>query len=271
MELVLVETGDFRDISHFFHFMEMLFVGLVEMKQRGVVPRDITRINIPHWPHESWKGKEQNHNKWVLDRIFKKAAVVHAPVEEGALVVDRAAHNGGNINKMWTKHIRSFDPYEWSKFLDLPRPREKLPVVTYINRQSSRRRLADHDHECLVKCLRGVNGIKFQVLNMEDYSFGEQVEFMNETDLLIGVHGNGLTHAAFMNPHRAVCEIYPQGMTFQWDYYTLSKMMGHEYLCIFNGVPVPPYIFNKTRPPCMAGGVAEAPILGMIEQIKEEK
>ena len=139
----------------------------------------------------------------------------------------------------------------------ISRPPGKLPVVTYISRQNSNRRLADHDHEIIVKCLNGVDGIIFQEIVMENYSFEQQVQYMNETDLLLGVHGNGLTHAAFMKPHRAVCEIYPPGMSFQWDYCTLSKMMGHEYLCIFNGVPIPPCIFTdpglREHPSCTGG------------------
>jgi hypothetical protein len=253
--------------------MEMLFVALVEMRDRGVEPQDITRLNIPHWDHPSWKGKGVNHNEWVVNRIFKNATVVHYPVyTPDALVVDRATQNKGAINKMWTKHIRRWDPWQWSRFLDLPDTQEKLPVVTYINRQNSNRRLTDRDHESIIKCLGDLGGIIFQVVVMENYSFEEQVKFMNETDVLLGVHGNGLTHAAFMKPHRAVCEIYPVGMTFQWDYYTLSKMMGHEYLCIFNGVPVPPYIFNSMRPPCAVWGDTNlVPLLGLIQQVKEEK
>jgi len=277
MELVLIESGNFKDISHFFHFIEMLFVALVEMRERGVAPHDITRLNIPHWNHPSWKGKGVNHNEWIVNRIFKNAMVVHDSVyTPNALVVDRATQDKGTINKMWAKHIRRWDPREWSRFLDLPDTQEKLPVVTYINRQNTRRRLSDADHTSIIKSLNGVNGIVFRDIIMENYSFEQQVDFMNETDLLLGVHGNGLTHAAFMKPHRAVCEIYPTGMTFQWDYYTLSKMMGHEYLCIFNGGTVPPSIFNspgpRDHPSCgELSEMALVPLLGMIQQIKEEK
>jgi hypothetical protein len=258
--------------------MEMLFVALVEMRERGVVPQDITRLNIPHWDHPSWKGKGVNHNEWVVNRIFKNATVVHYPeYTPGALVVDR--EDGPRpypFDKLWGRHIRRWDPWEWSRFLDLPATQEKLPVVTYISRQNSNRRLADADHESIVKCLNGVDGIIFQEIVMENYSFEQQVQYMNETDLLLGVHGNGLTHAAFMKPHRAVCEIYPPGVTFQWDYCTLSKMMGHEYLCIFNGVPIPPCIFTdpglRERPCCVGWSeMALVPLLGMIQQVKEEK
>jgi hypothetical protein len=277
MELVLVESGNFKDISHFFHFVEMVFVALVEMNEKSLVPQDITRINIPHWSDPSWKGKGVKHNEWVVNRVFKNATVVHDPVyTPGALVVDRATQDKGAINKMWAKHIRRWDPWQWSRLLDLPAPQKKLPVVTYINRQNTRRRLSDADHTSIIKCLDNVDGIIFQSIVMENYSFEQQVEFMNETDLLLGVHGNGLTHAAFMKPHRAVCEIYPPGMPFQWDYYTLSKMMGHEYLCIFNGVAIPPCIFNdpglREHPSCAGWSeMAAAPLVGIIKQIKEEK
>jgi len=115
-----------------------------------------------------------------------------------------------------------------------------------------------------------MKGIKFLNISMEEYSFEEQVNFANATDLLVGVHGNGLTHAAFMKPHRAVCEIYPTGTEFQWDYYTLSKMMGHEYMCMFDGDVVPPSTFTLGRAPCTKPGLWLTPIVGMITQLKEE-
>ena len=73
-----------------------------------------------------------------------------------------------------------------------------------------------------------------------------------------------------MKPHRNVVEIFVPGITFQWDYYTLSKMMGHEYTCIFNGSPVLPYMFNLVNSTCQQDDFPTDIIKGIVEQIKEE-
>jgi hypothetical protein len=105
---------------------------------------------------------------------------------------------------------------------------------------------------------------------MEDLSFEEQVKAIQRTDLLISVHGNGLTHSAFMKPHRNVVEIFVPGVQFIWDYYTLSKMMGHEYTCIFNGGPALPYMFNLGNGVCQRDTFPMEILSGIIAQIKDE-
>ena len=273
--IILQESGSFKDISHLFHFMELLFIAIVEIGNRGWEPSSVSTISIPHWPHESWKGKEQPHNEWILNKIFKNSAVTHELVcGTDVITVDREAYDCGNINKTWSKYIKSFDPYSWARIIGTPLPELHLgkPVVTYINRQGAKqRRLSPAMHEKLVQSFENNLEIKFNNVTMENIPFEKQVEIMNATDLLVGVHGNGLTHAAFMKPHSSVCEIFVHGTQFQWDYYTLSKMMGHEYVCIFNGTPALPFMFNKSRPVCTNDDFDPVVISGMIDQIKEEK
>lgn len=74
--------------------------------------------------------------------------------------------------------------------------------------------------------------------HMETMTLGEQLELDRRTDLLIGVHGNGLTHSIFMQPNRFTVELYPKGVRRFWDYYMLSVCNAHQYLRVFDGVPV---------------------------------
>ena len=276
MELVLTESGDFRDISHLYHFIELLFVGLVKLDQVGKSPGDVTKVNIPHWPQESWKGKGHPHNEWILRKIFKNLEIIHEDFEDNSdtVIVDRNLCDNGNVNKTWIKYMKYFDEWKWSRMIGTPRCSRGKPVVTYINRQDDTKGRVLHPqvHYNLVKYLNDRDDIKFQNLKMENFNFEEQVRFMQGTDLLIGVHGNGLTHAAFMPPHSAVCEIFIPGIQFHWDYYTLAKMMGHEYMCIFNAMPTPPYMFNNSRDiVCQTDDFDPVLLGGLITQIKEEK
>tara|TARA_R110002096_G_scaffold393812_3_gene588893 strand:+ start:6627 stop:7466 length:840 start_codon:yes stop_codon:yes gene_type:complete len=277
MELVLTESGNFRDISHLYHFVELLFVGLVKIDRLGKLPQDITKINIPHWPDDSWKGKDHPHNEWILKKIFTNSEIIHEDFEDNmnTVIVDRNLCNNGNVNKTWIKYMKFFDEWKWSRMIGTPPCTQGKPVVTYINRQNDPkgRILTPGVHDKLVKYLSDRDDIKFLNLRMENFNFEEQVKFMQNTDLLIGVHGNGLTHAAFMPPHSSVCEIFIPGIQFHWDYYTLAKMMGHEYMCMFNAMPTPPYMFNSISENivCQTDDFEPCLLRGMIDQIKEEK
>jgi len=275
--LILNESGEFKDIAHLFHFVELLFIGLVKLDFKV---SDVNNICIPHWPDPSWKGKEQKHNEWIINKIFPNVKVIHKIDETHEnILVDRGQCEEGNImNKCYAKYIRMFDPYKWSSLLTISSQPSLKPIVTYIDRQSaSRRKLPPDMHNKLIHFLYSQSDITFQPVKMEKLSFEEQVNVAQKTDLLIGVHGNGLTHTAFMRPHRSVCEIFVPGVPFIWDYYTMSKMMGHEYLCIFNSNPSLPYMFNLSY--CKFGGNVLCEtcnfdpriLLGMISQIKEEK
>lgn len=275
VKLVLTETGTFRDIAHLFHFIELLFVGIVTLTSRGYNLDDVDTVSIPHWPHESWKGKFHNHNEKILNKIFKNFKISHESfdkVSKDVVWIDRAECDKGEMNKMWAKYMAKFNPYLWSIRLHGPERvmrQNPKPVVTYISRQNTNRCLPDSTHRELVAYLKGYSGIVFMPVQMEDYSFEQQLNIASSTDLLIGVHGNGLTHAAFMRPRRNVVEIFPEGMPFQYDYYTLSKMMGHEYTCIYSGGPAFVHTLTLESPPSCSGAF-ESEILGIIiRQIKK--
>jgi len=268
MWISLEESGNFADIPHLFHFLELLFIAFAKIKDH----RDVTRISFPQWTGDSWKGKDgKNHNEWIIKNIWPNIEI-GSGMGTPDLVVDRALLDKTNISKTWAKYIRHFDPYSWSRALKIPSNPGKLPRVTYVNRQSSsKRKLPPNVHENFVKFMNTIPGIEFIDIKMEIFNWDTQVQVARGTDLLIGVHGNGLSHAAFMHPHRNVIEIFVPDTIFEWDYYTLSKMMGHEYMCIFNSNICLPQMFVKNRwARCTSCSIPMEPISAVIDQIKEE-
>lgn len=78
----------------------------------------------------------------------------------------------------------------------LPDARGGKPVVTYISRQSTGRRLRKEDHAGLVRSLRELDAegvCEVHVVRMEGMSLKAQIELVARTSVLVGVHGNGLT------------------------------------------------------------------------------
>ncbi|KAE9407475.1 hypothetical protein BT96DRAFT_914486 [Gymnopus androsaceus JB14] len=121
--------------------------------------------------------------------------------------------------------------------LELPMPPKV--VVTYISRQGgSRRKLTQESHESLVAALKesaNRKGFEFIIMEAEKLTKDEQLRVIGRTNILMGVHGNGLTHLVFMPPTRvsAVIEIfYPGG--FAHDYHWTSRALGMPHFGVWN-------------------------------------
>ncbi|TFK33086.1 hypothetical protein BDQ12DRAFT_448647 [Crucibulum laeve] len=124
---------------------------------------------------------------------------------------------------------------EAQKSLGMP---EKV-VVTYISRQGvARRKLIAEDHAVLVAGLKDMadrRGWELNVLQAEKMTKDEQVQAAAKTTILLGVHGNGLTHLVWMPPTRASTVIemfYPEG--FAHDYQWTTRALGMSHFAVWN-------------------------------------
>ncbi|RDX47978.1 hypothetical protein OH76DRAFT_1353103 [Lentinus brumalis] len=115
---------------------------------------------------------------------------------------------------------------------------DKDIVITYISRQSARRHLLDDDHAALVQALEDMvkkHGWELNVVQAERLSKEQQLQIAAKTTILLGVHGNGLTHLIMMpvTPVSTVIEIfYPKG--FAHDYHWTSMALGMRHFAIWN-------------------------------------
>ena len=142
---------------------------------------------------------------------------------------------------MLLKYTPHFNAHSWHAALRrgarVEMRRQRAVRVTYIDRQGTKRQLSTESHTALVRLLGAIPGVELKQARMETLPFDEQLAIMRSTDVLIGVHGNGLTQQMFMSPRRYVVEIFPRrsSFAFRFDYSLLAKLMGHEHLLIFNG------------------------------------
>ncbi|KAF9241650.1 hypothetical protein BU15DRAFT_44807 [Melanogaster broomeanus] len=156
-------------------------------------------------------------------------------------------------NGLWWKSIRTA---VW-RFAGVTEQDEVTPefeetgkiVITYISRQSTRRRLIPEDHEALVNDLEalvrrknaeigdikatsgsGAKEWELNVVQAEKMTKDEQVRFAARTTILLGVHGNGLSHLILMPRTKvsAVIEIfYPGGFAHDYEWTTWALGMKH--------------------------------------------
>jgi hypothetical protein len=121
-------------------------------------------------------------------------------------------------------------------------------VITYISRQGSRRRLLVESHEVLVDALQALvdrknveastGGRKWElnIVQAERMSKDEQVQVAGRTTVMLGVHGNGLTHLILMppSPLSAVIEMfYPGGQAHDYEW-TSSEGLKMGYYAVWN-------------------------------------
>ncbi|KAJ7233719.1 hypothetical protein B0H12DRAFT_1143502 [Mycena haematopus] len=123
-------------------------------------------------------------------------------------------------------------------------PRLPMPakvVITYISRQSAgQRKLTPESHEGLIRELQDLiirKGGKWElnVVEAEKLSKDEQLQIAARTTVLLGVHGNGLTHLVMMQPTRisTVIEMFIPG-GFAHDYQWTTRALGMKHFAVWN-------------------------------------
>ncbi|KIY72239.1 hypothetical protein CYLTODRAFT_486459 [Cylindrobasidium torrendii FP15055 ss-10] len=227
------------------------------------------RFVVPFTTDEEWRDAYQ------MDAVLMRAAFPNSPIEasgfwrdlhdlnrtvmfERAAVINRAAAHRHSLGGKWfkmigstqtvevkegfwrpvresvVKNILGYFPVEWTG-----KGGRRKPVVTYISRQQgSRRKLADNAHDRLVDALKKLEeeGLcEVNVVNMETLQLRDQVALLAKTTIVIGVHGNGLTHLLWMPPSQssAVIEIFNPG-GYLFDYEILARNTGHKHYGIWN-------------------------------------
>ena len=99
-------------------------------------------------------------------------------------------------------------------------------TLTFIDRQKTRRLSSSTD---LLEALQAeFPAAIIQSVDFAELSIRDQVQMASRTDILIGVHGAGLTHAMFMPQGSCIVEILPKGVMHK-GFRNLGKLLGHLY------------------------------------------
>ncbi|KZT72152.1 hypothetical protein DAEQUDRAFT_809411 [Daedalea quercina L-15889] len=125
---------------------------------------------------------------------------------------------------------------DWAGSTSLSKPQSI--VITYISRQGARRHLIDEDHQALVHALTAMctaHHWELNIVQAENLTHDEQLKLVARTTVLLGVHGNGLTHLIMMpvTPISTVIEIfYPTG--YANDYKWTAHALGMKHFAVWN-------------------------------------
>ncbi|KAJ5908061.1 DUF563 domain-containing protein [Penicillium taxi] len=106
-----------------------------------------------------------------------------------------------------------------------PRQGEQI-VLTFINRMSGRRLV---DNELYLEQLKSnFPPLKIQSIDFATISYKEQLKTIQGTDVLVGVHGAGLTHGIFLPSGSSMVEILPPGLNHK-GFRNVAALRGHSY------------------------------------------
>jgi capsular polysaccharide biosynthesis protein len=146
-------------------------------------------------------------------KIFWNNEVNRIHVDE--LLLPSQTSSPGNFNDKFLNKLRS-------KFLFNPNIEKK---AVYLSRLEASKRHISNELE-LIKLLRRY-GVEIHIF--ENYSFEKQVRIMNQTSILIGLHGAGLTNMLFMNDFCKVLEIRNFGDKHNNCYFSMASALKHDY------------------------------------------
>ncbi|KAI9166287.1 glycosyltransferase family 61 protein [Paramyrothecium foliicola] len=99
-------------------------------------------------------------------------------------------------------------------------------IITFINRQ--RRRLRNQN--ALLSTVSKNPRVRIRSVDFAAITLKEQLQIVQDTDILVGVHGAGITHAIFMREKLgAVVEIQPYELSDHYGFRNVANMRGLDY------------------------------------------
>ncbi|KAK8864481.1 hypothetical protein IAR55_001731 [Kwoniella newhampshirensis] len=249
-------------LKHYFHFIGEVFLGAWRVLTTAGETQLPTRLMYRTTP-DDWRDRA-GLTAWFQQSVMPNTAVEESPIWEDreksgmTFLFDKIT-----ITDRWTAHQKGLNPWRFNKMtadlplLDAPlgwmdplrssmkklvqtkgcsvyRQNPDVPVVLYINRQLTGRRLIHEDAEELSREMRKLDAegvIEWMDVQMETKSRVEQFCLALRADVIMGVHGNGLSHALWMKPGSAVLEFMMPG-GFARDYATVAELMRHDYYSI---------------------------------------
>ncbi|MES2345733.1 MAG: glycosyltransferase family 61 protein [Chlamydiota bacterium] len=237
-------------LTHYFHFLEHLlgvwqFGGsqdALNVKRIIFCSKEDVKETFP------WKGVNQINEK-LIKSLFPNAQVftladVKSQLKQSLhcdkmLISSRftAYENKacGALNKMLGASWQDITPTTMEHLrqtilssLQVPLAAEtKQPRITYITRHPPRT-LSPALENTLITAIENKVGVKVFKADFAKMPFEEQIRIVANTDILIGVHGNGLSHIIFLPPSAMAFELFPP-TGFTWDYALLAKMRDMDY------------------------------------------
>lgn len=119
--------------------------------------------------------------------------------------------------------------------LGVQQPRQGEDItVTFINRTEGRRIIDQEKY--LGKVQSEFEHVKVHSIDFAAIPFRKQLEIIRDTDVLVGVHGAGLTHGMFLSPRSVMVEILPPTVNHK-GFRNVAGVLQHSYYSAHGSEP----------------------------------
>ena len=98
----------------------------------------------------------------------------------------------------------------------------------YITRKNAQRRRLKNEDE-IIPILKKYG---FTIVDFDILSFEEQLNYILDCEILVGVHGSGLSHMLWLKQKCKVLEIRTKNNSHDNCFYTLASDLGHDYFYV---------------------------------------
>ena len=231
---------------HYFHFCEEFLLAWSAHRHEALPL--IQTIIFPDTDH--WRGRSNDINQKIIESVAPGAQIIGATEFneiskkyllqfENAIVIDRhACHLNPDVN-YFNKMVITHTPYMKKEYiqevrealLDHLKTRDNVhskPFITYIMRKSYRYLEPEFEKKLLSEIEKKFPQYRLNPVWFEKYTFAEQLQIIRNSKVLIGAHGNGLTHELFLPPNSLVIEIFPND-SYSMDYQLFAELCDHSY------------------------------------------
>ena len=236
---------NFKSNTNWKYYFGKLFKNIIKFNFKFLKSKDIYFItnefsnNYFHWiteviPKLFFVKKATDNNFRVLLQVdnlseFQKTTLNFLDIKyiqikkeiiftNNIKIIPRLTEFSGYYNKKYLLEIKQF-------FYNKISRKNRINKRVYITRKKAKIRKLINETK-IIEILKTYN---FLVLAFEDLTFIEQVEFMQNTEILISIHGAGLTNMIFMKEKSKVFEFLPENTKPDKCYFTLAQNLGHEY------------------------------------------
>lgn len=236
--------------THFFHLLEHL-VGVWAFYgcDKASEVKHIILAGNGSKRNCSWEGPNRI-NYHVLKALFPHAEVYtwdaflkrqqgKLTYIEKAIISDRGLTLSyqacAKINKFLGAALPYIDPKKMESFASqvqsyaqtVKEDHEGKLHVTYVQRPLPRC-LTKKVEEKLIRDIEALPNVILKVVDFAKMSFKEQINLIGNTDVLIGVHGNGLSHTLFLPSNACLIEIFPPD-NHHLDFRVFAESRGIDY------------------------------------------
>lgn len=230
-------------IGHYFHFVEIL-LALLALHLAHFARSRIAAIYVRS---DTLNNPAQNHaQRHLFDVVCRDTAIIDSLDGQTRHVGCAAVLDRFVPNLEFNKYLEPFLPFAAAPAgLLRQRVRQAVaaargtlmrpgtrPLALYVHRDPPRTLI--HPVRARLFQSLAAHGFDVATVDFARLSWADQVRATGGADLLVGVHGNGLTNLLWLPDNASVLEVFPAGM-HHYDYQFLAELAGLEY-CGVEGV-----------------------------------